>query len=85
MLRKCQGIVCKKTFLLVLNNLQWLSFFVFVAAIKACPVHTSIHSVELWRERAEKQAEVNNISMNKLQLILEKHMCNGQKIRNILV
>lgn len=45
-----------EAFVLVLYNLQWLSLFQFVVAAKACPVHTSIHSVELWRESAANQA-----------------------------
>lgn len=36
-------------------NLQRLSFFHFVVALKARSIHRAIHSIEPWRESAEKQ------------------------------
>lgn len=61
------GKILLEPFLSVPVYLQWLPLFLFVRALKACPVHTTIHSVELWRERAAKQAEVMKAGKNILQ------------------
>lgn len=41
--------------------LQWLPLFLFVRALKACPVHTTIHSVEFWRERAASKQKSSKL------------------------
>lgn len=50
--------------MVVFNNLQRLSIFYFVAALKAGPVHSTIHSVEFWAEWAAENVR-DNTGINK--------------------
>lgn len=55
-----------ETFFIAFDNLQRLPVFLFVAAFKAGPVHSAVHGVELWRERAAKSVKVIKTGVNKL-------------------
>lgn len=52
----------------ILCNSQRESLFQFVVALKACPVHFTVHRVEFWGERAAKKGQT---SFNPLQLTSE--------------